>query len=64
MVFSSVQQLSAFGATVRPQSGQPLDLGPSGDHHPAAGRGGQHRRRLALPRPPAQPAPTNDHEML
>src|SRR6266487_3370876 len=35
-----------------------------GDHHPAAIRRGKHRRRLALPRPPAQPATADDHEVL
>jgi len=35
-----------------------------GHHHPAAGRGNQHCRRPALPRPAAQPPPTDDHEML
>ena len=35
-----------------------------GHHHPAAGRGGQHRCRPALSRPAARPAATNDHEVL
>jgi len=33
-------------------------------HHPAAIRGHQHRRRPALPRPAAPPAPADDHELL
>src|SRR6266496_2337143 len=35
-----------------------------GHHHPAPGRGNQHYRRPALPRPPTQLAPTDDHEVL
>ena len=41
--------------------GQPAQ---PGHHHPAAGRGGQHRCRPALPRPAARPATTDDHEVL
>jgi predicted transposase YbfD/YdcC len=41
--------------------GQPAQ---PGHHHPAAGRGGQHRCRPALPRPAPRPATTDDHEVL
>jgi hypothetical protein len=41
--------------------GQPAQ---PGHHHPAAGRGGQPRRRPALARTPTQPAPSDDHEVL
>ena len=41
--------------------GQPAQ---PGHHHPAANGGNQHRRRPALPRPAARPAPPDDHAVL
>lgn len=51
---------------VRTTSGPRImaSLAQSGHHHPAAGRNQQHRRRAPLPRPSAQPSPTDDHEVL
>ncbi len=44
-----------------PDHGQPAQ---PRHHHLAAGRPRQHRRRPALPRPPARPATADDHEVL
>jgi len=49
---------------VRTASGPRVMASLPGHHHLAAGRRRQHRRRPALPRPAAQPATTNDHELL